>query len=1556
MLKALSLIFFSVFCFFSASSKNNIHYNDSIKTKTIPKTNYFHSNYIAPEFNNEYLAKNFPTNDSIAKKVEKAIAVFEKLNSTQNYLDLVSPDDLIQLPVGIKKEIGNLTYTLGISKTRITPNYTEVTAFVKVEIPQSDSEGNQKQLFFGADNIKLSHTGGIYGDANLVLLGDIAIPINGGNGAVVLKGGFNMKTGSIDKKTYVTIDCNGFKEMGISADVLFPRSMLEPVDENYKVNPDTKIKVKGHFETVVSDWNDILAEISLPPFQLKKDDSKDGSGKAGLIFELNTAVFDFSDIRNSPNVNFPKEYNKYLIPGNKEAWRGVYVKSLKVVLPKQFKKKKSEKRVAFEASDLLIDGMGVSGNFSVDNILPLDEGEASKWQFSVDHIDATFVTNTITKANFNGHIVLPISKEVSKNEAKNDSKETLAKKALQYSAVIDPTNEEYVLTVTTLNDINFSLFKAQAKLTKDSYIELKVKEGVFRPKAVLHGSLSINGSNSKTNPDKSTVDFKGITFQNLQLQTEAPYFKVDYMGYSGKVKFANFPVTISEIGVTATNTSASLEFAIDINMMSKGFSGGTKLAIVGKFKENEGLQRWKFDKIKIKRINVKADLGSIKLEGFVDIKDDDPVYGDGFYGELSADFNGINVKASAWFGKTDFRYWYVDAYVDLSKSSVKITIGPAIVNGFGGGAYYRMSKKPGEYSSKIPTGLSYIPDGEAGLGFRALIGFALANEKAFNGKVGFEMAFNRHGGLNRVLFFGEGHIVKALDFKFGDKFKDKLKGMENKINDLGSNNATMNKLKESNLVDYSKVAFPQDGLSFDVGIDAHFSMEMDFQNHVFHSEMEVFVNTPGGFLQGVGPKGRAGWAVFHIGKGEWYMHMGTPSDRVGLKIGIGSFFIKTTSYLMIGDNIPGSPAPPAIIAEILGEELDKLDYMRDLNALGDGRGFAFGMDFSIQTGDISFLMFYANFQAGFGFDIMIKDYGETACEGSGAIGIDGWYANGQSYAYMQGKMGINVNLLFIKKRITILEAGGAMLLQAKLPNPAWFRGYLGGYYNLLGGLVKGSFRFKVELGEECEIVGGAPLGGIKVISDISPSNTDTDVDVFTVPQVAFNMAINKPFELEDDEGVKTYRILLDEFKVTQEGTPIEGSMEWSENKDLLNFVSFDILAPKKEIKMIVKVSFQELIGSTWETIMEDGQIAQEIEEISFTTGEAPDFIPLTNIVYTYPVIDQNYFYQNERNSGYVKLKRGQPYLFAPETDWTVQTYFKSETETKTTSEINYDKGDRLVNFSFPALTKKVKYAFSIISIPPGQNSSGNDNTSYTSQETGQEGNTVEIRNKKAEPIIREGEEVEILVYNFTTSTYNTFSEKINDKKRKKAYLEPIYSDVHALQVDVQPSERFDKLELLGGDYTASKPLIATEAVLDDNYYKNGIYPLIYEGYPLQPQFTVDRDINDLGLPPKKGVDILTWYPSYLEHNPNFLLLKTRLPYRYYLPYYYKQDFIDIQYKIVNTYLKNPSEFSTQIQKYKYIISGTFPAIYSGDYKVKLQYVMPGGIKGSSAIFNYNNPF
>lgn len=1527
-----------------SNSKKIQHYTEISKLKKRNGFSNIPSTLIASEFTDSFIQKNYPISKVTNEDLNKAISTCLEIDKNENLTDLLEPKSLSMLPLGIKKTIGGIQYMLGISNAKFTPEYTELTAFVRIILPQIDSLGNQKQLFFGANNIKLSHKGGLVGDTNLVLLGDFPMKLFGDKALLVLKGGMDMESGEIQNKTYVTIDCNGFKELGITADVKFSRSIIEPVDDNY-VAIASPAFVKGTFKTVVSNWNDILIEISLPKFQL--------TSKKGFCFELNTAVIDFSDLRNSKSVVWPPNYaEKYLVAGNENLWRGLYVQSLKIVLPEEFKKKDSKERIRFEATNLLIDRMGVSGTFSGNNLIGIDEGNASGWQISLDTISITLVANSLTAASFGGDILLPLSERSANCNGG-------ARSELAYKALIDPVNSEYLLNAQVTNGICFQAFKADAIIEKNSYIEIKVKDGNFLPKAVLYGTLSLKASNkpvsaaeaqSGTNAEtKETVDFKGILFQNLTLQTVSPYISADYFGYKniqGKdASVSNFPVTINEIALITTDDSASLKVDLAINMMENQFNGQTKFYVVGKFGKDQGIQKWKYDHLKFEEIKLAADLGGVKFKGSITIMDNDPIYGNGFKGMLGADFTGgISVEANAIFGSTTFRYWYVDAMVD----NLNIPAGAITFKGFGGGAYYRM-KKDGFSSKFVASGSNYVPDYESGLGVKAMIKFAgSATADAFWGGAGFEIAFNNNSGINRISIYGEGHVMQPFEIPGAGELTAALKAVSE--NESLMSQIALEALKTSNLSEAAATLYPNT-VKQSMGMNAFAAIEYDFRSSTLHGSFDLYINTPGGFIKGGASENRAGWAVLHFAPDKWYIRMGTPTDRLGLKMAIGSIEVEAGGYFMIGDDIPASPPPPSIVAQILKLDSGTLDYMRSENGntLGSGKGFAFGSDFSIKTGDLTFLIFYANFQAGFGFDIMVKDYGDAQCKGSGQIGVNGWYANGQSYAYLQGELGINIKLFFIRKKISIIKGGGAVILQAKLPNPVWIRGYLGGYFDLLGGAVKGSFRFKLEFGEQCEFLNSTPLGGLKSIAEITPNEGVKDVNVFTIPQVGFNMPVEKNFNIEDDSGVKTYRLKLEECTVKKDGVPLPGQLSWNDTKDLLSFKATDILPENSNLSITAKVSFQENVKGVWNTIYENGQIATETEVRNFTTGTAPKFIPVSNIAYCYPVFDQKYVYQNETKQAYVVLIQGQPNLFILKPGQSQKAFYNTGDKT-VSGNISYDNTLQKVSIDLPTLLNTKEYSLSLMTLEEKTDANANLSQNYEKQNL-DENVSVEIKNNKLNETIIGGEGIELLQYKFNTSNYNSFQEKMIAKRPKETVVEIIYPDVHALHSMNNNTEPFDEIEITGNSKTLNKPLVSVEAILDDSYYTNEIYPLIYKGYPLEGELKLDRNTRLLGVPPTKGIEVLAWYQDYLINNPNSSNLRNYLPFRYNQPYYYKTDFVNIRYKVVNKYLNTLNQ--SMIQKYDYIINGQFPFIKKGNYNIKLNYTLPGGQLGSSSIFTFN---
>ena len=220
----------------------------------------------------------------------------------------------------------------------------------------------KKTLYFGAEGVKLSYNGRIVGDAKLSLLGDINMPFNQNQWMLTLEGGkINKINGeSNNDNTYVVIDCDGIKELSLKGNVQISRNVLVPLDDKGAMLPEIGTngktnRVRGDFALKASDWNDLLVKVSMTPFAItKQTQDKD---KGYFSFFVNNAVLDLSDLRTDASVVFPNYYatHGYLIAGT-ETWRGLYVQSLYVGLPQEFKTEDHiDSRVSFQAQNLLID-------------------------------------------------------------------------------------------------------------------------------------------------------------------------------------------------------------------------------------------------------------------------------------------------------------------------------------------------------------------------------------------------------------------------------------------------------------------------------------------------------------------------------------------------------------------------------------------------------------------------------------------------------------------------------------------------------------------------------------------------------------------------------------------------------------------------------------------------------------------------------------------------------------------------------------------------------------------------------------------------------------------------------------------------------------------------------------------------------------------------------------------------------------------------------------------------------------------------------------------------
>ncbi|SMO52661.1 hypothetical protein [Solitalea koreensis] len=962
--------------------------------------------------------------DSLVSRADWLMAV---LQETNNFTENLTPDNLASVPIGLKRQIGGKNYILAIENVSFDTHGGSFTAFMRLPVP-----GTNKMVYFMGRNIRFSSNGGIMGDARLQFLYCAPIPLSS-----------KARLLTDQQKCFVDFNCNGFKRLGFGGKVEFSPDMLLPEKPDGKPDYSGTHNVTGTFETVANDFDDMLAVCKIEPFQTPK--------LPGFSFHVSDAVFDFSDLHNAPSMAFPKDYpNVY--EGNDELWRGVYIRSVVVKMPQAFKNKTDDgKRIELGAQNLIIDDQGFSGYFDAKNLLTLKQGSVGKWAFSINSLGVGIIANQLKYASFGGEIMIPITKQ---------------DESFSYGCTISSDNE-YLFAIQNLKATSFDVFKAaNVQLYPSSSLTIKLVDDQFNAKAVLNGKMDITPSLTE-NPDETSSANKftlaEIEFEHLTVQTEAPFITFGAFALTGNKnapQLAGFPLTVKSIkgGSLGDKSFIGVDLGLNIGGGGEaGFKADTRVNVCSKMVEVDGLQRWIYDKTQLEKVLIDADMGAIALKGSLDFFKEAPIYGSGFHGTIDARFSSIEVKAHAMFGKVGaLRYWNADALMTL-EDGIPLA-GAFKLNGFGGGAYKGMLQTDEPIAGglgKMPSGMYYVPDEKLGLGVRAAVQLSAATKAVFNGTAMFEMAFNKNGGLNRELFLGNANFITP-PAAFGTDELTKLAGNVTTVakqKNVGTGSNT-----DNSIINLFRTG-ERGSLSADLSIDAN------IEEKSFFAGLKTIVNVAD-VLKGTGRDNLAGDAAMYFSPSEWFIKIGTPEEPIGLEL---LHLARANAYFMVGNKIPGSPPPPAEVASILGESRGSLDYMRDFNALGTGKGIAFGANLKFDTGDLSFLMFYARFQAGLGFDMMLKDYGEASCVGrTGPVGINGWYANGQVYGYFEGKIGIRVNLFMYKGNFDIVNIGGDLIAGQITQSflDAWNRRRSLQYS---GGINTGELQIQVYLGRRMSI-------------------------------------------------------------------------------------------------------------------------------------------------------------------------------------------------------------------------------------------------------------------------------------------------------------------------------------------------------------------------------------------------------------------------------------------------------------------------------------------------------
>ncbi len=1424
------------------------------------------------------------TETSIEDEIDEITALVQKVKDEGRLLSKISSLNKVEYPIGITSSSEDLNYAIVLDSDYITKNGAFLTAYMSFEIPQ-----NGKKLTFKAKDIPLSADGGIVGDAKLALVQDEDIDI-GDNVTITIKG---------EDKSYVTFDCDGFKSFTIDAEISFSSDFfaLEDTTTGKTIDGD----MTTEFTATLYDWNDLIVEINIPAFQVKP--------LSGFGFEVKSAIFDFSDYANYAGQKFPDEYvSAYTDDALDILWQGIFIKEAIIRTPAELN---GEDRLSLHAKNLIIDNTGFTGVLSANNILSLEQGSIGGWGFSIEKIEAKVVQNSITSSGLAGEIQLPIM----------DS-------ALDYGAYIDQ-NGDFLFTASFPEDIDVSLWKANMKIDKSSTFTIEKSDDVYVPTVTLNGTISINspiGSDASSNSSSSSKGFtvSGLSFEGLTLSTQDPYFKLgtwslNEIGYSSD-NLNGFSLTLKNIQtIENSSTENGIKFTACVSLMKEKYAASATLSVLGTmgYETSDGdvvRQKWKYKTTQVHSITLDVD-AAISIKGSFTIYRDDDDFGNGVLGSVTVKFPAIDIgiSATAQFGNIDgLKYWYVDAFVNLEKKP--ISLGSMSLYGLGGGAYHYMRQEAfddvvlGSVDDESTTeasvgssnsGIGYLPDQSTYLGLKATVVVGTAgNPEPFNADVTFEVTFSESMGIKTIALYGNGYLMSDLD--------------------IGKKNKT-------------------------APIYCNVYIGYDFDNDILHGNFKVYVNAAGGLIKGVNSGNLAGEMVVHYDPDDWYVHIGTTTERVGLKIDLGFIAIQNTSYFMIGTVVDPMPAPPDKVLEILDIEYES---NRDLEDMYTGKGFAFGSEFSISTGDLQVLMFYASFDVGMGFDVNLGNYGDAYCVETGdKLGINGWYAQGQAYAFIEGAIGIRVNVFGAKINAEILSIGAATLLETKLPNPFWMSGTVGGYYSILGGKIKGNCSFGFEVGSQCTVQvveeESSVVESLDVISELTPSNGETDVDVFNVPQAVFNYPINEAFEIPvDDDNVEVFRVILDEFDVTDENkNAISGTYEWNSTNDVVAFNSHDILPGQSKILLYAKVSFEQKIDGAWEKVTVNGETVTETSSYYFYTGDAPDYIPESNIEYCYPLIDQVNFYKDEYSKGYIQLKKGQAYLFETSDEWVQKGRFTSvASDNEIEFDYTYNTGKKCLNFDLPSgMSTNTVYQFDLVDKPANEAGSVDENiTTSTTTTESDDGSTVEMEGNQAEGTVSILQEQYIYTAYFRTSRYSTFLQKINACSDWRSYSYNMYAGVDRIGKNFYTNELFESYETDTSDY--SNPLIQCEAS-SNPWLSNSVIPLIYDDYPVTPEATITwRSTDILDVIPLKAIvnvqdDISETLTEDEKETGSVVSRSGRGAFVYYLAYYSYYDYFDMRDNLAS---------GTGNTRINTMLSTTYPTIQlNTTYPIVIKYVLPG---------------
>lgn len=1449
-------------------------------------------------------------------RLNHASNVYQMVKDAGNYITSTSKiftEKELPLPVGVQPE--GSKYCICIEEIyRDSLSWAEIQyikAVCVIPLHEGDSIG-----FEGI--VRIESNGGVGDRGKLALIAPQKIPL-GSESSII-----------IDAGSSVSFDCNGFREVQANLTFNLNSDRVYCVDDSGKRIGALSLSTS----TTFTDINDFMVTFN-------SNDRLGIDGLDGFSIAFNGVTLDHSYDKTPTIVNFPTGYFSNNDDVNLKAWRGVALSRAKVTLPSFISAKSDttstaqKNRITLDLSNVIIDGDGLSCHTEADGLVSDKTLDPDKWGMSVQHLEFTLLRNRVTMAGFEGKINIP---PFGKNSL------------LDYTAAYDQAARRFLFESTLGGQKEFPLLFGKVTFDETSRIHIEVVDNDVYPAIMANGIISINAP-LKDDTTKNCLKLPDIRFEGMRISREAPVFDIGTVALTGEghsPNIAGFQLTVNSINSVKSGNETGLDINAEVNLTEK-FGGKGDVSLFGDTK------RWKFNKVRLNSIDVQFDANAFSLDGGVAFAYGDEVYGDGFRGDFKMKIvKKIDLDAVAVFGRKDGeRYFMTDAFLEVEpKSGVKLP--PALsFYGVGGGLYRHMNQDVPDSGSDFGrslSGINYVPDLNVGMGFMARTKFCLANSPdLMNADVGLEMQFNNSWGVNFVQFRGDVTMITPVNNE----------GMQTSLNKLKS-------LKDPNSVDgKSSVIKGIDDLEVgDKGnIRAVIDMRYNLNDDVFDADMKTYLNIAN-VLKGKGPNDMLGEASAHFGADGWHTYIGEAekSKRIGVSL---IDLVEADGYFMTGSEVPELPAPPEqVIKSLSPEYVQELSSRNENEKLAAGGGIAFGAGFDMEF-NAELFPFYAHLGLGVGSEFLLKRYSESVhCKGSSEpLGISGWYAKAQAWAWANANIGMKITLFHKTHKYEIIKASMAAYLRGEGPNPFYFTGAVGGDFRILGGLVKGHCNFDFEIGDKCIKEGGSPFGE-DVIAQLTPADREKDVNVFTAPQLVLNVPAGQEMTIEEDDGSENiYRIHIDEFSLTNQRDNSSAKMTNTSSKDgrVITYKPEEPLESQQLYKLHAKVSFEKKSGNTWTAVKDvDGNAYTEEKLIEFTSGERPKNIMPEHVIYAYPADRQYNFLSEEYTNAYFITSENYSYLFAPSDDYgqeiKLSTFGGQTTTLPFTTTTDVDAAGGRFEIDIPIENIPIKqneiYNLTIVNVPKYvATADKNIVTDSVKMDTGNSSD-INITTHAAEGDLAMLEQTEIYSIDFRTSSYKTFGEKIEKMRFGRIILDEEYPKVHSLSVNFIDNssvvENFDLCEY--NPYDIAKGILKLSPVYEETpWYTTYVAPLLYKNADMTkvlgditpPTSDVVVNIGSVNTPETLSETIL---------NTNGRLLLNNLSAMYNeMQHFIDEDFTHARTVVSNT-LVNDADRSEGVKLF--MKQNNLPATTNGAYPIVMRYTLPGkNIVTSEIIVN-----